>query len=600
MEEKFKKAKRVICITAAILVLCTVLMWGIASGWGSVKIERVSIAGNEGTAMKAIQLVPRGVDQTNPAPVVLTNHGNTNSAYSELVFGLEFARRGYVVFLCDQPNAGESHIYGPDNAAANRSNVTFVESWIDYAHSQRYCDGRIIVTGVSRGGVTLGSIVNSDYVNKIDCAVNIVMSPTTKQLKLPIGANYVGIWADADASDFYAGASWVDGTDSRLAMVRAALNDASYEFGEIVGSFNDKTAIQFNVVRAVHPVNYLFTTVHSAMYSFVGQAVPTATTIAPDDLVFLNFVRISYVCAVLLICLGAQLAYLLAVAPGFRSVMMNNVPGVEKTGAKKRAIRILTDLLVPFVLFPIVAGYVKKANWLTPVFRCAAANPVIFWLLAVAVFGAIMIWIRSAKTRKTRSLTAADFGMGEAGDKIVDWKRIGNGAVIGVIATVFLFAWISAVVDITGINYSANAFAYLTRLTPERFVRGIPYILVIIPIVLVININIATTRRIPDSGRPNRDMIRDIAYNVSLSILPLTFLLGAYFVVGYMRGTGEGLFTGAWNTSMNQALGFPFMMGSSVGISTYLYRKTGNIWAGVFTSALVLGFFTMTPLSMSM
>ena len=131
-------------------------------------------------------------------------------------------------------------------------------------------------------------------------------------------------------------------------------------------------------------------------------------------------------------------------------------------------------------------------------------------------------------------------------------------------------------------------------MTPQRFVRGLPYLVVILPIVLMININIATIRRFPDTGNETRDTIRDIVYNILLATVPLMAIMFCYYGVGLIRGTGIGLLPGGWQTAINYTLGFPFMMGSSVGISTFLNRKTGNIWAGVFTATLILGLFTIT------
>ena len=131
-------------------------------------------------------------------------------------------------------------------------------------------------------------------------------------------------------------------------------------------------------------------------------------------------------------------------------------------------------------------------------------------------------------------------------------------------------------------------------MTPQRFLRGIPYLIVILPIVLMININIATVRRFPDTGHETRDTIRDIVYNILLATIPLMVIMFCYYGVGLIRGTGIGLLPGPWQTAINYTLGFPFMMGSSVGISTFLNRKTGNIWAGVFTATLILGLFTIT------
>ena len=586
---KFRTAKKWLAIAAALLILCTILMWGIASGWGDVKIERVSIAGNNGDTMTAVQFIPKGVNADNPAPVVLTNHGANNSAYSEFVYGLEFARRGYVVFCCDQPKSGEA----PINVNDTSRNV--FDSWIDYARSQKYIDGRVVVTGLSKGGMDLNSfLMDPEFSAKIDCAVNIVGAGGLRESTTPFGTNFCAVWAAADGIDANSFFGYDEnGVDKRLFMVRELLGDDSYEFGTTLGSFEDGTAIQFNTVFAVHPFCYIFEGIHSTMYEFVEQAVPSGTTLASDDLVYPSFLLVSWICCFLFICMGALFAYMLTAAPGFSTSMVVALPNVQPIGAKKRAVRITLDLIVPFAFYPIFATLISKATWPNTIFRCTSINPIIGWLFFVMLFGAANIYIRTRKIKAERPLTAADFGMGTE-SKILDRRRIVNGAIIGVITTVVLFTWIAAVINVTGINYSANAFAYFTRITPERLIRAIPYLIVILPIVLVININVATVRRFPDTGHETRDTIRDVVYNVALAIIPLMIIMFCYYGVGLIRGTGIGLLPGPWQTAINYTLGFPFMMGSSVGISTFLYRKTGNIWAGVFTATLILGLFTIT------
>lgn len=590
-ELKFKRAKKTLAIIAGLLVICTVLMWGIATGWGSVKITRVSVAGNNGTTMTAVQFIPKGVNADNPAPVVLTNHGANNSAYSEFVYGLEFARRGYVVFCCDQPKSGEA----PINTKDTSRNV--FDSWIDYAHSQRYIDGRVVVTGLSKGGMDLNSFLKDpEFSQKIECAVNIVGAGGLRSSEMPFGTNFCAVWAAADGIDANSFFGYDEkGIDKRLTMVREIVDDSSYEFGTLLGSFEDGTATQFNTVFAVHPFCYIFKGVHSTMYKFVGQAVPAGTSIAPDDLVYKSFLLISWICCFLFICMGAAFANVLAVAPANYSTVQTMLPAGQAVGAKNRALRIAVDLIIPFVFYPVFATLISKATFLSKVFRCTSINPIIGWLLSVAIFSMISLYIRIKNTKKSRNLTAADFGMGNANDaKIINWSRVKSGAVIGIITTIAMFVWVAIVIDITGINYSANAFAYFTRMTPQRFLRGIPYLIVILPIVLMININIATVRRFPDTGHEVWDMTRDIVYNILLATVPLMTIMFCYYGVGLIRGTGIGLLPGPWQTAINYTLGFPFMMGSSVGISTFLNRKTGNIWAGVFTATLILGLFTIT------
>ena len=585
--KKFRTAKKWLAIVAALLILCTILMWGIASGWGDVIIERVSILGSNGSTMTAIQLVPRGVSVENPAPVVLTNHGANNSGYSELVFGIELARRGYVVFCCDQPSAGEAPINKTDSAVIN------AESWIDYALSQKYCDGRIVVTGLSRGGTTLASVLN-EYGNKIDCAVNIVGAGGVMQLKLPINFNFCSILADADGIDATS-YGYVDGHDTRLDKIREVLGKPDYEFGDMLGSFNEGNALQINSVRSIHPLCYLFDTVHSTMYDFVGNAVPTSTSITSDNLIYKTFLLVSWICCFLFVCLAAQLVRVFATSPCFASSMITKLPKAKPISGKKRTINAVVDLAIPIILLPFVFMLVSKMSWIQSIFRCTAANSVIAWLLVIAMFSFIVLMFRTRRMRKERTLKASDFGMG-GDDEIQIWNknRILNGFFIAVITTVIMFTWITAVISLTGINYSAHAFAYFTRITPERLLRGIPYVIIIIPIVLMININVATVRRFPDKSRVIPNTVKEIVLNIFLAITPLILYLLEYLAVGYFRGTGESLLTGSWQMALNNSLGFPFMMGASVGISTYLNRKTGNIWSGVFTASFILGLFTIT------
>ena len=586
-EKKFKAAKKWLAIIAALLVLCTILMWGIATGWGNVKISRVSILGDNGSNMTAIQLVPKGVSSSNPAPVVLTNHGRNNSGYSELGFGIELARRGYVVFCCDQVAAGEAPIKPSD------SNVVNAESWVNYINSQGYFDGRLVVTGLSAGGTTLAQVL-IDCADQIDCAINIVGTGGVLQLQLPVSFDFCSILADADGID--AGRyGYVDGHDTRLDRIRETLGEPDYEFGQTLGSFEAGNAIQINSVRSIHPLCYLFNSVHTTFYSFLDQAIPTNSGIAPDNLIYKTFYLVSWVCCCLFICLGAQFALVLSSAPGLINIMHTERQPVNKLGPRKRTVNIMIDFLLPVLLLPIVFTWVGKMKWIETIWRCSAANPVIGWLFVICVIGFVLLAFRTAKTKKERPLNAADFGMGAPEEeKILNWKRIWCGFVIAVVSTIMMFTWVTAVISITGINYSAHAFAYFTRITPERFVRSIPYVVIIIPIVLLININVSTVRRFANTGNETVDILLEEIVNILISIVPLILYFIEYFVVAYYRGTGVSLLQGGWEMSLNNSLGFPFMMGSSVGISTYLSRKTGNIWSGIFTATLILGIFTIT------
>ena len=47
-------------------------------------------------------------------------------------------------------------------------------------------------------------------------------------------------------------------------------------------------------------------------------------------------------------------------------------------------------------------------------------------------------------------------------------------------------------------------------------------------------------------------------------------------------GTGKNTSSG----SLDFAFGYCYMMGGTTGVVTYIYRKYGNIWAGVIPAAM--------------
>ena len=174
------------------------------------------------------------------------------------------------------------------------------------------------------------------------------------------------------------------------------------------------------------------------------------------------------------------------------------------------------------------------------------------------VGGIIMIFKYRAMS-KTKQLAAADFGMGTADEKPLVWKRVRDGFIIASLTTIYLFTLLDVVCKVFGINYQFFCvFAQLNRLTPERFLLSLPYIVLGIILLVVINISIATSRRIKDSGNETKDIIKTILINIFLSAGPLTLLLAIQFIA-CIRLSPDGIAPLSMNlfTGLAYALGFP-------------------------------------------
>ena len=49
-----KQAVRFFCVTMAILLVSSIFIWGFQSGWGAVKIKRITITGDNGSMISSL------------------------------------------------------------------------------------------------------------------------------------------------------------------------------------------------------------------------------------------------------------------------------------------------------------------------------------------------------------------------------------------------------------------------------------------------------------------------------------------------------------------------------------------------------------------
>ena len=103
-----KKAVRFFAVTMAILLACSIMIWGFQTAWGQVKISRIYINSQDGTSVSSLIYVPKNATDETPAPVAVIFHGRSNHAHSNDTWSMELARRGFVVLSPDLQGGGES------------------------------------------------------------------------------------------------------------------------------------------------------------------------------------------------------------------------------------------------------------------------------------------------------------------------------------------------------------------------------------------------------------------------------------------------------------------------------------------------------------
>lgn len=148
MERKKNKAVSFFAICMAILVACSVLIWGFQSSWGNVRIKRLNLTSQDGTTVSSLIYIPKNATNDTPAPLAVIYHGRSNHAHSNDTWSMELARRGYVVLSPDLQGGGES------DPSVDRSIQAI--SVAEYANSLPYVEKNAInLIGYSAGTHTV-------------------------------------------------------------------------------------------------------------------------------------------------------------------------------------------------------------------------------------------------------------------------------------------------------------------------------------------------------------------------------------------------------------------------------------------------------------
>ena len=165
MKKKRLTAQRGLVFALLFTLVFTLLSSAILHDWGKVSITDVDLYTSGGSRVAARVYKPDSATAETPAPAVVFTHGLTVNKESYAQYGIELARRGFVVILPDMLNHGDSEItdvatyMGP--YAANDAYGSFAA--VRYAGTLDYVDKtQIGVAGHSAGGQASNNCVRLD------------------------------------------------------------------------------------------------------------------------------------------------------------------------------------------------------------------------------------------------------------------------------------------------------------------------------------------------------------------------------------------------------------------------------------------------------
>lgn len=595
------------CITLAIVLMASLINWGVITGWGNVTIDRLKLSGSDGAEYSGLVYRPANATDDNPAPAVICIHGNAGNGRNHESWAMEFARRGFVVISPDIYGSGDSQGYfdgGEMGYISKEALIDEPEMFYQYLLSLPYVDtDNIISTGHSMGCVA-ARVLGAKY----DAKMVIAASPGGGGVDGPFAGgdqsypeawhNYHGNYAilrgDVEVTGNYnrIPVPEEEGPQLLAELYGEGVYD-DFEVGKVYGSFEDGNAFVYEVEdQRIHEAAFVSTTTVGNLLEYaqlaVGDDVPNY--IDSSDQVwpikdytglFGIFAWAAFVFATALLLIEEVPAFAAVRRPLARNVGFRG-PGL--------AIAMLIGVLAPYLViktdaFGIVGGG-SYTNLKAMGFNLGFSNMgfgVVVGLTLVCILGGI-VYVLSE--RKKKSLAPVDFGIIPAGyeEKTTRKQRVLSiaemilkSALVAAIAVAVGFGYTQLQLSVLGTDFYAWFFG-VKDIPLSKIPNYLNYLAVFIICFLFLSIDMNVIRRLPTTGNETKDVIIAMIVNV---LVGATMVIIIVAVKWYLQSIGSPADTNwLWGMGLDtqRIWGLPVGMTVASAGSTFIYKKTGNLW----------------------
>lgn len=582
MENEKKWTPKFLILAMAVLAASTFLAWLTASGGGSTKIQRYTVPAENGANMSYVAWIPKSATSERPAPAVVLFPGRSSNGHQLDNWCMEYARAGFVAATVDWNGNGETDLMSTQDQ--------YVRAVMESVIAMPYVDSKNIAAFGNSAGNTAATLACELYPENVTTYINDVHPWLFADL--PAGVNLMMIEAAHDqyVTHFVGGQEEVE----RAVTEAWGLSEPVVQ-GKTYINPDDGTMRQFVITNTIHQTSALDGAGIRASTSFLSEVFPDTGAKAPARSLFplyQLFQLFGYAGIIMFVVAFGMALY--ENIPFFKAIGNAPTPNKGLRGAAL-AKNVIIALAIPLITFFPVSWAFHNAEFLNPIFQSRNLRGIIGWLVTNSVITLVMTGFKARKAKRAGSpMKAADFGFAGEGESL-RWGKVARAFLLALATVLVTYSWVGLVENMSGLNYQIWNVLNISRIPANRVFHCIPFVCCTVVIMLGGNIGMNTSRRLADTGHPNKDMAKQIVLNVCVSAGVITALLLLQYGIGqltsvYIMPQLENLGSGGTSSgSLDFSFGFPLIMGFSAGMSTYFFRKTGNIWIGMFMSALLGG-----------
>ncbi|PKM95066.1 MAG: alpha/beta hydrolase [Firmicutes bacterium HGW-Firmicutes-1] len=284
------KTRKIVLIISLVLILIgSMLGYGIQTDYGNVDIKEVQFTGTFGNTIHGYLYIPKGVTKDKPAPAVINCHGYINTKEVQTGFSIEFARRGYIVLSIDMPGHGYSDAVPPGASGFDGFFSGTTEAFKYLSGLDIVDKSKIALEGHSMGGwnaaqaaQTFGEKINT--VVLVDSASG-TFGPALFDENSPF--NHAVTFGDSDEMVlmFWEVPNAREINKSPKLKKSIGVTE-DIEYGKIYGSFENKTARAVFQTPDTHAGAHMSREAIGAAVGFVQDAMPAGSVIPSTDQVW--------------------------------------------------------------------------------------------------------------------------------------------------------------------------------------------------------------------------------------------------------------------------------------------------------------------------
>lgn len=556
--------------------------WLIQNNFGSVKTTEIDLYTKEGVIIHSTLQVPNVASELNPLPGVVVIHGVYQSKEWLMAFGIELARRGFVILTIDAASHGNSGYAANDDT--DRGGVCALE----------YLEALSYVSKVGMVGHSMGAGIAIQ-------ALEMTTLPIDSLVLVGGGSRNMTAWAN---STYPKNLLIMVGRYDELFDISSLYTSLAPIFNETdtisvkqqYGDFITGTARKF----VLGETNHLFETIDPIIISetvdWLKESLQSDNNlkwIPKEDLIYPFFILGELISTLGLLLSFFPLLAILVNLPFFEIVQKKSLSEYSLSGSKY--------LIYGLVYAIITLGLFLPGLLLPPIpFPQNLGSTVGFWLLGSSLLAFIALYLICRYQRKKNNIIIlcwADLGVDSPHQK--DPTTIRKSMLLALTIIIWAYLWVLPVDLLLALDF--RAFIPLFNdlpIDPPRLFTAPLYLIFTIPFFLVEGMWLMGLLRDKPRDTWFKTYLNWTTKATIIKIFPYVTILMIQLVMSHLIGSAF----------ISGFIGFyllffwvftPFFIISTV-ILVWSYHLTKRIYIGAFLNALIFSWTLSSMMILTM